>query len=61
MAVLKNKKGDELLLDCRCGCDNGIRIRIDKDFGTEYCFVTYTNGRFYAEQGDTFWGVLTKK
>ena len=31
MAVLKNKDGTELLVDCNCGCDNGMRFRIDKE------------------------------
>lgn len=62
MAVLKNKDGTELLVDCCCGCDEGIRFKIDKDDEDGwYCFMTYTNGNFYKEQGDTFFGVLYKK
>jgi hypothetical protein len=61
MAVLKNKDGTELLVDCCCGCDEGIRFRIDKDDLDYYCFITYTNGNFYREQGDTIFGVLYKK
>lgn len=26
MAVLKNKDGRELYVDCCCGCDEGIRL-----------------------------------
>jgi hypothetical protein len=61
MAVMKNKDCTELMVDCHCGCDEGIRIRIDHDYPDDYCFVSYTNGRFYAEQGETIWGILTKK
>lgn len=63
MAVLKNKDGKELYVDCCCCCDEGIRFRIDKfddDFGY-YCFMTYTNGQFYREQADTMWDVFCKK
>lgn len=61
MAVLKNKDGNELLVDCNCGCSMGVRLRIDKEDDDYYCLMTYTNGNFYTEQGETFWHVLCKK
>lgn len=61
MAVLKNKDGTELLVDCCCGCDEGIRFRVDKDDYDYYCFMTYTNGNFYTEQGNGVFGALYKK
>lgn len=61
MAVLKNTNGNELLLDCNCGCDTGLRFRIDPDDSKWYCFMTYTNGTFYKEQGDTAWRIFCKK
>lgn len=62
MAVLKNKDGKELYVDCCCGCDEGIRFKIDKfnDFDY-YCFMTYTNGNFYSEQGNGVFSALHKK
>ena len=39
MAVLKNKEGTEFLVDCGCGCDEGIRFRIDKEDFDFYCFI----------------------
>jgi len=61
MAALKNKDGTELYIDCHCGCNEGIRIKVCKDDLDYYCFWTYTNGNFYAEQGETMWGILRKK
>lgn len=61
MAVLKNTNGAELLVDCCCGCDEGIRFRIDKDDLDYYCFMTYTNGNFYREQGDGVFCTIYKK
>lgn len=61
MAALKNKDGTEFLIDCCCGCDDGIRFRIDKEDFDYYCFMSYTNGNFYSEQNETVWGVLSKK
>ena len=61
MAVLRNVDGTEMLIDCNCGCDNGIRFRIDKEDFDYYCFMSYTNGNFYREQNDTMWKVLCRK
>ena len=61
MAVLKNKDGTELFIDCNCGCDNGIRFRIDNNDFDLYCFMSYTNGRFYTEQCEGMWRVFRKK
>ena len=61
MAVLKNKDGTELYIDCNCGCNDGIRVRIHKDDFDYYCFWTYTNGNFYTEQGETVFRTIRKK
>lgn len=50
MAVFKNFENDELIISCKCGCDEGIHIKIT-DFGDgDYAFLSYTNGNFYKEQ-----------
>ena len=61
MAVLKNKDGTELLADCCCGCDAGVRLRIDKDDFDYYCIMSYTNGAFYRDQDDKLWRIIYKK
>lgn len=61
MAVLKNKDNTELYIDCTCGCNEGIRFKVDKNDFDYYCFMTYTNGNFYKEQGDALLKVLYKK
>ena len=61
MAVLKNKDNTEMYIDCNCGCDSGIRFRIDKEDFDYYCFMSFTNGNFYMEQGDKITRVLSKK
>ena len=53
MAVLRTEDGRELILTCRCGCDDGIHFKIDKDFD-DYMYMTYTNGNFFRDQDDTF-------
>lgn len=61
MSILKNKDNTELFIDCNCGCNEGIRFRIDKEDYDYYCFMTYTNGNFYRDQDETLWRVFYKK
>lgn len=50
MAVFKNFKDDELIVSCKCGCDEGIHFKIYNYEGGDYAFLTYTNGNFYTQQ-----------
>ena len=50
MAVFKNFDDDELVISCKCGCDEGIHFRIHDYKDGEYAFVSFTNGNFYSEQ-----------
>ena len=38
MSVMRSKDGNNLVVDCKCGCDNGIRIRVDKEDEDTYWF-----------------------
>lgn len=49
MAVLKTKDNSEMAIICKCGCDEGIRIKIDTEFG-DYAYMSYVSGNFYKEQ-----------
>lgn len=49
MAVFKNCNNDELIISCKCGCDDGVHLSVTKD-DEEYAFITFTNGNFYKEQ-----------
>lgn len=53
MAVLKTKDNSEMVVVCKCGCDEGIRIKIDTEFG-DYAYMTYLSGNFYREQEGIF-------
>lgn len=55
MATLKSKDNKEMIITCRCGCDEGIRVKIDESFG-DYCYQTYISGNYYKEQS----GLLDK-
>lgn len=60
MAVLKSKDGKELIVSCKCGCDEGVRIQIDKEDYDMYAILTYLSGHFYTEQGG-LWRKKLKK
>lgn len=61
MAVMKSKDGKNLMVDCNCGCDEGLRIRIN-DFDEEtYAIITYTSGNFYKEQNYSAWQIFKLK
>lgn len=49
MSTLKSNDNNEMIITCDCGCDEGIRVRIDKSFG-DYCYLTYISSNFYKEQ-----------
>ena len=61
MAVMKDKSGNNLFIDCMCGCNEGIRVRFEKDDYDTYAIFCFTNGNFYAEQNETVWRILCKK
>lgn len=67
MAVFKKFKDDELIVSCKCGCDEGIHFKIH-DYGDgDYAFLTYTNGNFYTQQRPFFeklkkiWAIIWNK
>lgn len=62
MSVFKNiNDKTEMIVSCNCGCDEGLRFKVDKLDPEYYCVLTYTNGAFYREQNDTVWKVISKK
>ena len=38
-----------MVITCDCGCDEGIRVEINEEFG-DYCYISYISGNFYKEQ-----------
>ena len=60
MAVFRNNNGNQLMVDCNCGCNNGFKIRVDQSDDDMYVFLMYISGNFYREQDYTFWRVFSK-
>lgn len=52
MAVLISKDNKELIINCNCGCNDSVHIKIDdQDKNLDYyAFLTYLSSNFYSEQ-----------
>lgn len=62
MSIFKSvNNGTGIIVTCDCGCDEGLRFKVDKLNPDCYCIMTYTNGAFYREQNDTVWKGISKK
>lgn len=69
MSVLKSDNGEELIVTCKCGCDEGLHIRIERDDPAwnidskdeTFCYVTYLNSNWYRDQGKKIWRVVWGK
>ena len=59
--VVKDDTGANVFADCHCGCDSGLRIRVDmEDVGDLYVIVSYTSADFYKNQATWFSGLKLK-
>ena len=61
MSVMRSKSGKELMVDCGCGCNDGVKIKVNTEDSDMYFLVTYTNGNFYRDQNENILGVIKKK
>lgn len=63
MAVMISKNKKELIVNCRCGCEDTIHIRVDdEDKGSNYYAIqTYLNGNWYREQNDGVFKTIGRK
>lgn len=51
MSVLFNKENNEMIVNCRCGCENSIHLRIDREDPDDvFCLMTFLSGNWYTEQ-----------
>lgn len=51
MSILKSNDDSELIVQCDCGCDEGLRLKVEKDDDFDrYATMTYISGHWYKEQ-----------
>ena len=51
----------ELIVTCKCGCQDSIHIKVDKEDSEYYCLVTYMNGNWSRDQGDKIHRTIGRK
>ena len=61
MAVMISKDKKELIVACRCGCEDTVHIRIDDTDKDSYAIMTYLNGNWYRDQNDRIFRSIGKK
>lgn len=62
MSILKSDSGKELIVTCRCGCDDGLHIRIDHDEDSDdFCYMSLLNNNFYRDQNKNIRYVVWEK
>lgn len=63
MAVMISDDKKEMIIICKCGCENAIHVRVDdtnKDYDC-YAIQTYINGNWYRDQDDTVLRCIGRK
>ena len=63
MAVYLTENKKEMIIDCKCGCEDTIHIKVDdsdKDVN-EYAIQTYMNSNWYRDQDDRILRVIGRK
>lgn len=68
--IFKNQNGRELIVTYKCGEDEGLHIKIDKD-DRNYMYQYYLSGNFYTDQEGVIrviikkikkiWAIITNK
>lgn len=60
MAVLISKDKKDLIVNCKCGCDDSVHLKITGD-EYDYAFMCFLNGNFYRDQESGVWRSWVRK
>lgn len=65
---MKNSENNELIINCKCGCDEGIHLKIYDYEDGDYTILTFSNGHFYTLRRHSFiekikkiWSIIRNK
>ena len=62
MAVMISEDKKNLIVNCECGCEDTIHIRIDDTEDENVCaFMTYLNSNWYRDQDDRIFRTIGRK
>lgn len=60
MAILKSENGNELIVSCKCGCEDCFHIKVEHD-DKDFAYMTYLNSNWYTDQNKKIWYVIFDK
>ena len=63
MSVMISDDNKELIVNCKCGCQDAIHIKVDdEDKDADYYAIqTYMNGNWYRDQDDRVFRCIGRK
>lgn len=63
MAVMVSEDKKELIVTCKCGCQDAIHIKVDdEDKDSDYYAIqTYMNGNWYRDKNDRILRTIGRK
>ena len=63
MAVMISDDKKDLIVTCKCGCQDAIHIKVDdEDKDADYYAIqTYMNGNWYRDQNDRIFRTIGRK
>lgn len=61
MAVLTTNNKKEMIVTCKCCCEDSVHISLEKFDDNDYAFMMFMNGSFSSEYSKTFWKVFVEK
>ena len=68
MAILKSDDRKDLIVTCKCGCGEGLHIRVEHVYINKsnpdsdmFCYITYLNSNWYRDQDKKIRYVISDK
>ncbi len=63
MSVMISNDKKELIVNCKCGCQDTIHIKVDDEDKDDdyYAIQTYMNGNWYRDQADRVLRTIGRK
>lgn len=61
MSVMISEDKKELIVTCKCGCQDTVHININNEDKDDYAIQTYMNGNWYRDQNDRIFRCIGRK
>lgn len=63
MAIMISEDKREMIVTCKCGCQDAIHIKIEDEYKDADCYAiqTYMNGNWNRDQDDKIFKTIVRK